>query len=58
MVPADKHEEFFNLRDRVLHGEALTGVPLSQQRRDGTSLAISLCAENGGGRTTGRRHCP
>jgi two-component system, cell cycle sensor histidine kinase and response regulator CckA len=44
LVPPDKYEEFCNLRDRVLRGEALSGISLSRQRRDGTSLAISLYA--------------
>jgi PAS domain S-box-containing protein len=41
-VPADKLSEFAALRKRVLNGEALTGVELRRQRKDGTPIDISL----------------
>lgn len=41
-VPEDKQEEFRALHNRVLQGEALTGVEIRRQKKDGSMINLSL----------------
>ncbi|MEW6202809.1 MAG: PAS domain S-box protein [bacterium] len=41
-VPEDRKEESKALRDRVLRGDAFTGVELIRRRKDGSTIYISL----------------
>ncbi|TVM02860.1 MAG: hypothetical protein CV087_08200 [Candidatus Brocadia sp. WS118] len=42
IVPHDKQEEFRTLRERVLRGEAFTGVEVRRQKRDRSPIDISI----------------
>jgi PAS domain S-box-containing protein len=42
IVPPEKQDEFRTLRQRVLHGEALVGVELRRQKKDGAPIDIEL----------------
>lgn len=41
-VPDDKQKEFRLLRESVLRGESFTGVEVRRQKRDGSSIDISI----------------
>ena len=41
-IPGDKQEEHKALRERVLQGKAFTGVQVRRQRKDGTTVDISI----------------
>lgn len=54
IVPATDAEQaqFDGLRDKVLRGEAFSGIEVTRRRRDGTQLSLSLSAaliDGGGG---------
>jgi PAS domain S-box-containing protein len=56
IVPAEKQEEFRALRQRVLQGEALAGVEVRRQRKDGSPIDIGVWAaplRDAHNRTTG-----
>ena len=42
LVTEDKKHEFIGLLDRVLHGERLMDVELNRQRKDGSSVDVSV----------------
>jgi PAS domain S-box-containing protein len=42
IVPPEKRDEHRALRERVLRGEAFTGVEVRRQRRDGSPIDLSL----------------
>lgn len=42
IVPEDKMEEFKMLRDRVLRGDAFTGVETRRRKKDGSMVDLSL----------------
>ena len=42
IIPADAAEEAETLHSRILSGETITGVEVRRQKRDGSSVAISL----------------
>ncbi len=42
IVPPDKYEEFRALRERVLRGESFTGVEVRRQKKDGSSIDVSI----------------
>jgi len=42
IIPADKQEEFRELRDRVLRGDSFAAMALRRQRKDGALIDISL----------------
>jgi PAS domain S-box-containing protein len=42
IVPSDKREEYQALRERALAGESIAGVEVIRQKKDGSSIDISL----------------
>ena len=42
IVPEDKQEEFDKLRDRVLSGEAFSGIEVERIRKDGSPIDVSI----------------
>ncbi|MFQ5803214.1 MAG: PAS domain S-box protein [Candidatus Methylomirabilales bacterium] len=42
IVPENRQEEFQTLRAQVMQGEALTGVEVRRQRKDGSPIEVSL----------------
>jgi PAS domain S-box-containing protein len=56
IVPTEKQDEFRALRQRVLRGEALAGLELRRQKKDGSLIDITLWAaplRGAHGHTTG-----
>ncbi len=43
LIPDDRQTEYAALRARVLQGEALSGIEICRQRKDGSLITISLC---------------
>jgi PAS domain S-box-containing protein/putative nucleotidyltransferase with HDIG domain len=55
-IPEDKQEEHMALRERVLQGEAFTGVEVRRHRKDGSPVDISISTaplRDGQGNITG-----
>ncbi len=55
-IPEDKQEEHKELRQKVLQGEAFTGVEVRRQRKDGSTVDISISTaplRDGQGNITG-----
>lgn len=44
IVGPDAEVEFRRLRERILAGESISGMPISRRRKDGTLLALNLSA--------------
>ncbi|MFW6140250.1 MAG: sensor domain-containing diguanylate cyclase [Acidobacteriota bacterium] len=42
IVPEDKQKEFDRLRKQVLNGKVFTGVEVLRQRKDGSSIEVSI----------------
>lgn len=42
LVPPDRRDEFTALQDRAARGEPLTGIEVQRQKKDGTSVELSI----------------
>ncbi|MGD9940105.1 MAG: PAS domain S-box protein, partial [Clostridia bacterium] len=42
LVPDDKLEEFHRLKDQLIAGQTVSGVELARQRKDGSTIDVSL----------------
>jgi PAS domain S-box-containing protein len=42
LVPEDRLEEFHRLKDRLIAGQTISGVELTRQKKDGSSIEVSL----------------